>query len=136
LLREHRLYQADWLVRRYGFDASEIFEVSPNLSPEFDPKTAWALRHRDQFPLDVHRASRRMLLRVPGLGHRSADRIIRARRHGRLRLDDLRRIGVNLTKSGPFLICAEPNPALALLDRQDLTGRYRRAPQQLGLFSA
>lgn len=136
LLREHRLYQADWLVRRYGFEAREIFEASPHLSPEMDPKTAWALRHRAQFPIDVHRASRRMLLRVPGLGHRSAHRIIRARREGRLRLADLRAIGVNLNKSGPFLICAEPNPALALLDRPDLSQRYRRRPQQLELFSA
>ncbi|MCB9529991.1 MAG: putative DNA modification/repair radical SAM protein [Myxococcales bacterium] len=135
LVREHRLYQADWLIRHYGFAAAELFEASPDLSPTLDPKLAWALRHRDRFPLDVHRATRPELLRVPGLGTTSVDRILSARRHGRLRLADLARLGLDLQKAGPFIVAADPNPALALLDDAALPTRY--APvEQLELFAA
>src|SRR5690606_20024810 len=82
LLREHRLYQADWLLRFYGFQKQELFTPDqPNLNPDLTPKLAWALRHLEVFPVDVNRASRDMLLRVPGIGVRNADRIITLRRH-------------------------------------------------------
>ncbi len=85
LVREHRLYQADWLMRFYGFDASEIIEDGGMLSLDMDPKLAWALRHRDRFPLDVNRASREDLLRVPGFGKKAVDRIIATRRISSIR---------------------------------------------------
>ncbi len=108
LLREHRLYQADWLLRFYGFRAEELTsEADANLSLEMDPKLAWALAHREEFPLDVNRASREQLLRVPGMGVRSVDRILLARRHRRLRLDDLRRLRLSLAKVAPFVVTAD-----------------------------
>lgn len=136
LVREHRLYQADWLIRHYGFGAHELFEASPDLSLDLDPKLEWALRHREWFPLDVHRATRRQLLRVPGLGTTSVDRILDARRHGRLRLADLARLGLDLRKAGPFIVAADPNPALALLDTAELPERYAPPAEQLQLFAA
>ena len=90
LIREHRLYQADWLMRFYGFDARELTTASqPNLPLDINPKLAWALRHRERFPIDVNTASREQLLRVPGLGHRTVDRLLQVRRHHRVCLHDL-----------------------------------------------
>lgn len=105
LLREHRLYQADWLLRFYGFSAEEILAGGDGrmLDLAADPKLAWALKHRGFFPLDINRAPREALLRVPGLGVRSVDRILAARRHARLRLPDLARFGVSVAKAAPFL---------------------------------
>ncbi|MEP6692684.1 MAG: putative DNA modification/repair radical SAM protein, partial [Gemmatimonadaceae bacterium] len=92
LVREHRLYQADWLVRFYGFCAAELTtEARPNLDLAIDPKLAWALDHRERFPVDINRASKHDLLRIPGIGARSVKRILAARRWHRLRLDDLTR---------------------------------------------
>jgi putative DNA modification/repair radical SAM protein len=97
LVREHRLYQADWLIRFYGFDVSELAnDAQPNLSLELDPKLAWAQRQPAQFPVDLNSASRELLLRVPGLGVRTVDRILAIRRWHRLRLDDLVRLRVSL----------------------------------------
>ncbi|KAH2821313.1 hypothetical protein KXV85_002845, partial [Aspergillus fumigatus] len=93
LLREHRLYQADWLMRFYGFDVGEIVDDSAMLPLDIDPKLAWALRHRDRFPLDVNRASREELLRVPGFGTKTVERIIATRRTTTIRLADLARLG-------------------------------------------
>ncbi len=135
LVREHRLYQADWLMRFYGFEASEIATSSaPNLDLELDPKHAWALRHRDQFPLDVNRADREMLLRVPGIGVRNVARILSLRRHRSIRLADLRRLRVALKRAQPFIVTADHNPAALQLDRRDLRRITTPGPRQLWLF--
>lgn len=106
LLREHRLYQADWLLRYYHFEAKEILsEEEPNFNVLFDPKCNWALRHLEAFPVEVNRAGYEMLLRVPGLGYRSAQRIVRARRLGRLDFTDLKKMGVVLKRAMYFLTC-------------------------------
>ena len=106
LLREHRLYQADWLLRYYKFEAKELLtEEEPNFNPLFDPKCNWALRHLEYFPVEVNRAPYEMLLRVPGLGCRSAGRIVRARRLGTLDFQDLKKIGVVLKRAMYFLTC-------------------------------
>ena len=106
LLREHRLYQADWLLRYYKFEAKELLtEEEPNFNPLFDPKCNRALRHLEYFPVEVNRAPYEMLLRVPGLGYRSARRIVRARRLGTLDFQDLKKIGVVLKRAMYFLTC-------------------------------
>jgi predicted DNA-binding helix-hairpin-helix protein len=136
LVREHRLYQADWLLRFYGFRAEELTEESaPFLDRDLDPKTAWALRNRHLFPVDVNRAPRELLLRVPGLGVESVKRILRSRRVRRLRLEDLSRMGATLKRAAPFLL-ADGTPAPARdLDRIDLRRRLVEA-EQLPLFPA
>lgn len=106
LLREHRLYQTDWLIRKYGFSVEEILdEQHPSLDPLLDPKSLWALRHLDQFPVDVNRADREMLLRVPGIGLTSANRIVAARRMGRLSFEDLKKLGIVLKRAKYFITC-------------------------------
>jgi putative DNA modification/repair radical SAM protein len=112
LLREHRLYQADWLMRYYGFSTPEIVASMPggNLDLELDPKTSWALLHREQFPLDVNKADRERLLRVPGFGTRVVDRIIRSRRQGTLRYADLKRLGAVLRKARHFICTVDFHP--------------------------
>ncbi|HAE39965.1 MAG TPA: putative DNA modification/repair radical SAM protein [Candidatus Riflebacteria bacterium] len=105
LLREHRLYQADWLLRFYRFSVDELFENGPpTLDTDFDPKIMWALRHPEVFPVDVNRADFGLLLRVPGLGMISAQRIVRARRVGKLSYDDLVKLGVVLKRARFFLV--------------------------------
>mgnify|MGYP001056860127 FL=1 len=107
LLREHRLYQADWLLRYYHFRAEEILdEDQPDLDPRMDPKCCWALRHLEFFPVEVNRADYESLLRVPGLGVRSARRILRARRVGPLNFEGLKRLGVVLKRAQYFLTCS------------------------------
>ena len=107
LLREHRLYQADWLMRFYGFDASEILDDKyPMLDNNLDPKCIWALRHREFFPVEVNKASLMELLRVPGIGNISARRIIAARRMGALSFLDLKKIGVVLKRANYFVTCS------------------------------
>lgn len=135
LVREHRLYEADWLIRHYGFRASELFEEGDgNLDPEISPKLAWALRHRDFFPVDVNRASRSQLLRVPGLGARNVDRILAMRRQGSLRLEDLARLRVRLSEARYFITTADPPVHVLQLDRADLRRAFVPAGRQLGLF--
>jgi putative DNA modification/repair radical SAM protein len=135
LLREHRLYQADWLMRYYGFVVDEITVASqPNLDLELDPKHAWALRNRAQFPVDVNRADREMLLRVPGIGVRNVARILSLRRQQSIRLKDLRRLRVALKRAQPFIVTADYNPAVFQLDRGDLKERTQPAARQLWLF--
>ncbi|WP_291352183.1 MULTISPECIES: putative DNA modification/repair radical SAM protein [unclassified Acinetobacter] len=108
LLRENRLYQSDWLMRFYGFDAAELVdEKHPNLDLEVDPKLAWALRHPEQFPVDLNRADYRMILRVPGIGVRSAKKIVQARRFGNIHIDQLKRIGVAYNRAQHFIRCAD-----------------------------
>lgn len=106
LLREHRLYQADWLLRFYGFEAKELLdEVNPNFNLFLDPKCNWALKHLEQFPVEVNRAEYDMLLRVPGIGVKSALRIVKARRMGVLQFEDLKKMGVVLKRALYFLTC-------------------------------
>lgn len=106
LLREHRLYQADWLLRFYGFQAGELLsEEKPNFNELVDPKCDWALRHLDQFPVEVQTASYAMLLRVPGIGPKSAGRITYARRYGRLDFASLKKMGVVLKRAQYFITC-------------------------------
>jgi putative DNA modification/repair radical SAM protein len=107
LLREHRLYQADWLVRYYGFEAEELLDESGGfLAREFDPKTAWALRHIERFPVDVNAAERETLLRVPGIGLTSAARILASRHFAPLREEDLPKLGVVVKRARFFITCS------------------------------
>lgn len=106
LLREHRLYQADWLLRFYGFQADELLsEKRPNFNEQIDPKCEWALRHLEQFPIEIHTASYEQLLRIPGVGPKSASRIVQARRYGRLDFEHLKKIGVVLKRAHYFITC-------------------------------
>ena len=106
LKREHRIYQADWLLRFYGFTVSELFRSGgENLDPDLDPKVTWALRNLDQFPVEVNRASYEQLMRIPGIGHTSAMRIIRQRRFAAVRFDDLKKIGVVIKRAKYFVLC-------------------------------
>ena len=106
LLREHRLYQADFLLRFYGFEAKELLsEKHPNFNVFLDPKADWALQHLELFPMEINRVSYEMLLRIPGIGVKSAQRIVRARRNGRLDFDHLKKIGVVLKRALYFITC-------------------------------
>lgn len=140
LLREHRLYQADWLLRYYGFSASEILdEKAPMFHPYLDPKCNWALGHLDTFPLEVNKASKEELLRVPGIGIKSVRRILEARRQSPLHFEDLRRLGVVIKRAGYFLTCQgrmapgihmEPAEMLcAMMSRRDLKAYKERFGQ-------
>lgn len=134
LLREHRLYQADWLLRFYGFNVDEITtEAEPNLDLALDPKLSWALRNRALFPIDVNQAPREILLRIPGLGVRNAERIIQARRFARLRLADLVRLRLAMKKIMPFIIAADHTPHLLDLDGDSLRQRFLPPPKQMEL---
>ncbi|MCC2641330.1 MAG: biotin synthase related domain containing protein [Nitrospira sp.] len=136
LLREHRLYQADWLTRFYGFSMDELTTADdPNLSFDLDPKLAWALRHRERFPVDVNRAPREALLRVPGLGYKNVARILSIRRYHRITLDDLRKLRVPLRRVRPFVVTPAYSERLLRLDREDLPALLSK-PAQLELFSA
>lgn len=106
LLREHRLYQADWLLRFYGFNADEILDdAHPDFDPRFDPKCCWALYHPERFPVEVNRAPYEMLLRVPGIGVKSARRIVQVRRVSALTYDTLKKLGVVLRRAQFFIVC-------------------------------
>ncbi len=135
LVREHRLYQADWLMRFYGFEAREIVTGNGGmLDLEVDPKTAWALQHREQFPVDINRAAKSMLLRVPGLGLTSVARIIAARSVRAVRLHDLAGLRVSLKKILPFIVLPDHQPG-ARLDSAGLELSLKRGMStQLGLF--
>ena len=137
LIREHRLYQADWLMRFYGFDRQEIVAggEAGMLDLAIDPKLAWALKHRHDFPVDVNKADRERLLRVPGLGVRSVDKMIRVRRFKRLTLEDVGRLTRGMEKVRPFIVTADWTPG-GLTDSASLDARLRpRAePEQLVLF--
>ena len=112
LLREHRLYQADWLMRFYGFDVNELAtDRADMLDLRIDPKLAWAFANPGRFPVDVNEASREELLRVPGFGVRSVERILKARRHGRLRMGDLARLRLPLAKLAPFVVTLDHRPS-------------------------
>jgi putative DNA modification/repair radical SAM protein len=115
LVREHRLYQADWLMRFYGFTAPELeTDGAGNLDLDVDPKLSWALAHREQFPVDVNTAPQEMLLRIPGVGVKSVNAMLRARRHRRLRMDDLARLRLPLAKISAFVVAQDHQPGAAL----------------------
>lgn len=132
LMREHRLYQADWLMRFYGFGQGEIVAPGEDLDLAVDPKTAWALRHRGDFPIDVNTADRETLLRTPGLGARGVDRILQARAQTRLTLDDVKRVCGSVKRAKPFIVTADWTPGGAT-DAEGLRAALV-APQQLSLF--
>lgn len=152
LLREHRLYQADWLLRFYGFSAAELLDdQNPNFNPYLDPKCNWALRHPEIFPVEVNRAPYQTLLRVPGIGVRSAQRIVVSRRTGSLDFAGLKRLGIVLKRAQYFITCSGKRPdcldtaqdalLVALLSEQ-ARGRMEKAnvwneasmPRQLSIF--
>lgn len=136
LVREHRLYQSDWLMRFYGFAPAEVVQATRedgNLPLDIDPKLAWALKFREQFPVDVNRAPREMLLRVPGLGVRAVDRILASRRHRTLRLEDVAKLTVSVRKLRPFIVTCDWRPTL-LTDRADLKVLVAPRERQLELF--
>ena len=138
LMREHRIYQADWLMRFYGFAREEVQGATDGqgmLPLDIDPKLAWALKHRDSFPVDVNRAPKELLWRVPGLGTKAVDRILSSRRHRKLRLDDVARLTLSIGKVRPFITAADWRPAL-LTDRADLRTLVAPKRQQLELFAA
>jgi putative DNA modification/repair radical SAM protein len=136
LMREHRLYQSDWLMRFYGYAPHEVAQATGkdgNLPLDIDPKLAWALKFRESFPVDVNRASKEQLLRVPGLGTVAVQRILRARRHRTLRLDDVARLTQSIAKVRPFLVALDWRPS-TLTDRADLRSLLAPKSEQLELF--
>ncbi|MDR7029766.1 putative DNA modification/repair radical SAM protein [Rhizobium rosettiformans] len=135
LMREHRLYQADWLYRFYGFSVDEIASIGQDgmLDLELDPKLAWALANRDRFPVDVNTADRETLLRVPGFGTKTVKGLLSARRHRRVRLEDLARFGVSLKKVRSFIVAEGWSPHRSL-DRSDLRAVFAPPAEQLSLF--
>lgn len=134
LLREHRLYQADWLLRFYGFQANELLdEAVPNFNPLLDPKCSWAVNHREQFPVEINRAPYEMLLRVPGIGVRSAQRIVKARRAGTLDFQALKKLGVVLKRAQFFITC-KGKPLEGLKVSEHTLLRSLMSGQQLAPF--
>jgi putative DNA modification/repair radical SAM protein len=137
LMREHRLYQSDWLMRFYGFKPKEVVAATDNgmLPLDIDPKLAWALKFRDTFPVDVNRAPKEQLLRIPGLGTKAVARILKSRRWRSMTLDDVARLTVSIAKVRPFITTADWRPTL-LTDRADLRTLVKPKAQQLELFAA
>jgi putative DNA modification/repair radical SAM protein len=137
LMREHRLYQSDWLMRFYGFAPAEVQDATEAgmLPLDIDPKLAWALKHRDWFPVDVNRSSKEQLLRVPGLGTKAVSAILMSRRTRRLRLDDVGRLTVSVAKIRPFIVASDWRP-VALADAADLRPLVAPKVEQLELFAA
>ncbi|MCB7148286.1 putative DNA modification/repair radical SAM protein [Stenotrophomonas maltophilia] len=138
LQREHRLYQADWLLRFYGYGVDEITDTTQAgmLDLDIDPKMAWAIRHPERFPVDLNRAPKEMLLRVPGLGVRNVKRVLMARRHGRLRVADVARLKAPMSKLLPFVLLADHHPRRALDDPAALRAQLAPPPRQGSLFDA
>jgi len=124
LLREHRLYQADWLLRFYGFQAAELLsEEKPNFNMYLDPKCEWAIRHLEYFPVEINRAPYDLLLRIPGVGVKSARRIVRARRSEKLTFEHLKRIGVVLKRAHYFITCSGKMMYRTQIDEDYITRR-------------
>ena len=136
LLREHRLYQADFLMRGYGYQAAELLKGPGNLALDIDPKLAWALDNREVFPLDLNRAEPALLARIPGIGLRSVKRLVELRRQRRIRYEDLARLRCVLAKAKPFIITSDYHPRLAETPSGALRQRFQEqaAPQQMGLW--
>lgn len=136
LMREHRLYQSDWLLRFYGYEPFDIQDAAENgmLPLDIDPKLAWALKFRSAFPVDVNRAERERLLRVPGLGVKAVKTILATRRYRQLRLDDVARLTQSIAKVRPFIVTLDWRPTL-LTDRVDLRRLVAPVEKQLELFA-
>ncbi|MES2905320.1 MAG: putative DNA modification/repair radical SAM protein [Pseudomonadota bacterium] len=138
LMREHRLYQSDWLMRFYGFKPAEVVSAADAdgmLPLDIDPKLAWALKFRGSFPVDVNRAPREQLLRVPGLGTKAVGRILKSRRWRAISLADVARLTVSVAKVRPFIVTSDWRPTL-LTDRADLRTLVAPKAEQLNLFAA
>lgn len=146
LLREHRLYQADWLLRFYGFQADELLDdAHPDFNPVLDPKCNWAVNHMEQFPVEINRAPYEMLLRVPGIGVKSAMRIRSARRYAKLDFDALKKLGVVLKRARFFIVCngksisplPTDHPAViaGAISERGFSAREKNGPEQLSFFS-
>lgn len=134
MIREHRLYQADWLLRFYGFNVDEITKSGEGmLDLDIDPKLSWALAHREAFPVDVNTASYEALLRVPGFGVKTVKRIVSSRRHGKLRYADLLKLGANMKNAQSFITTIDWHPGAAI-DAPDLRQRFVPKLRQLELF--
>ncbi|MCF0040649.1 putative DNA modification/repair radical SAM protein [Dyadobacter fanqingshengii] len=144
LIRENRLYQTDWLMRFYGFDIKEILnDAHPNLEVDIDPKLSWALRHLEQFPVDVNTADYKMIMRVPGIGVASALKIVQARKFGRLHQDQLKKIGISFNKAKHFIRYADSPLQLRDYEAGHIKGlilsesssKYNKTPKnQLSIF--
>ncbi len=130
LMREHRLYQSDWLMRFYGFEASELTsEENPSLSLTEDPKTTWARTHPEYFPVDVNTAVKESLLRVPGIGYRNVERIVSIRKYHALGLEDLKKLNVRLKSALPYVVAVDHLPSAMILSAPE------PAAAQLDLFA-
>jgi putative DNA modification/repair radical SAM protein len=134
LLREHRLYQADFLLRGYGFRVQELLPGTGNLPLDIDPKLAWALAHREHFPLDLNVAEPAMIARVPGIGLRNAKRLVELRRIRRIRYGDLARLRCSMKKLAPFIVTADYRPARDTVESDMLRRALAEAPQQMNLW--
>lgn len=136
LMREHRLYQADFLLRAYGFTAGELLNGPGDLALDIDPKLAWALEHRDVFPLDLNRAEPAMIARIPGIGIRTTKRLVELRRQRRIRYEDLTRLRCVLSKAKPFFITCDYHPRQAESSSFSLRQQLQDRPQpvQMGLW--
>lgn len=144
LLRENRLYQTDWLMRFYGFEVQELLNPkNPHLDTDIDPKLSWALRNPEQFPVDINTADYRMILRIPGIGTQSALKIVRARKFGKLRTDQLKKIGIAYNRAKFFMRCAdspyqvndpEPSHIKGLILAETNSKYLKVAQNQLSLF--
>ena len=136
MLREHRLYQADFLLRSYGFQASELLPASGgNLALDIDPKLAWALAHREHFPLDLNRADAGMIARVPGIGLRNARRLVELRQLRQIRYADLSRLRCSMKKIAPFIVTADYSPANGAAASEVLRRSLATATQQMSLWT-
>ncbi|ALM82104.1 putative DNA modification/repair radical SAM protein [Bordetella sp. N] len=134
LMREHRLYQADFLMRGYGFQAEELFQEDGDLPLDIDPKLGWALAHRETFPVDLNRAPQRIIARVPGIGMRNAQRIVELRRLRAVRYQDLIRLRCAMDKVKPFVIVRDYRPAVAESPSEQLRRALAPPPEQLSLL--
>jgi putative DNA modification/repair radical SAM protein len=136
LMREHRLYQADFLLRGYGFKVSELFKGPGHLALDIDPKLAWALNNRSLFPLDLNRADAAQIARIPGIGIRTTQRLMELRRQRRIRYEDLTRMRCVLSKAKPFIITCDYHPSQAESSSESLHMllRDKPQPQQMGLW--
>jgi predicted DNA-binding helix-hairpin-helix protein len=137
LIREHRLYQADWLMRFYGFSPAELTtETDRDLALDKDPKLSWALRHREFYPVDVNTAGKAALLRVPGFGVRNVKRILEIRRYRALTMADLGKLKCAVNRAKFFIVTSDHNPAAQQIDAVKLPEKFVRKERQLSLFEA
>ncbi|MES2818853.1 MAG: putative DNA modification/repair radical SAM protein [Pseudomonadota bacterium] len=134
LLREHRLYQADFLLRGYGFSAQELLAVPGNLPLDIDPKLAWALANREHFPVDLNRAEPQMIARVPGIGVLTAARLVALRRERRIRFADVARLRCAMEKAKPFIVTQDYRPLQAQVESPALRLQLSETPAQLALW--